>query len=123
MEILDPDLWNDDGTPKRPTEDYMQRLKEAQDMEALMEGLAEKRAAEAAEAARQFKAMLAPTVGDIVHFWDDEAARCRAAMVMETPPGTGVELRVHVPHESFQDWCADHDEDRAPNTWHWPESR
>lgn len=128
MEILDPDLWNDDGTPKRPTADYMKRLSEAQHLEAVDPETPFKRAAEVNEAfvnyariKRDAKAQRSPEVGDIVHFWDDEHARCRAAMVMETDPySDGATLRVHIPHEFFQDWECSHDEDKSGDTWHWP---
>lgn len=128
MEILDPDLWNDDGSAKQPSQQYMRRLEEMQDLEAVDPQTPAKRAAEAQDAylnyariKREAKAQRAPEVGDIVHFWDDEKARCFAAMVMEADPfGDGATLRVHVPHEAFQDWEAGHDEGKTPDTWHWP---
>lgn len=126
MEILDPDLWNDDGTPKVPSQQYMRRLEEVQDLEAIDPETAEKRAAEQAEAMRLYRAQsqmqTAPVIGDVVHFWDDENARCRAAIVMEIEVGHVATLRVHVPHEAFQDWTCDHDEDKGQNTWHWAET-
>lgn len=124
MEILDPDLWNDDGTPKRPTQEYMQRLDDAQQAQggAFLNY---------ARIKREAKAARAPEIGDIVHFWDAESvdgAVCRAAIVMETETfGDGAMLRVHIPHQAFQDWQCDHDENKAltgtegePLTWHWP---
>lgn len=129
MEILDPDLWNDDGTPKRPSKEYMKRLQEAQDLEAVNPGTPVKRQAELDEAylnyARiksQAREQRSPEVGDIVHYWDNEKARCRAAIVMETDAFTdGAELRVHIPHKPFEDWYCVHDEGRGEAAgWHWP---
>lgn len=112
--MLDPDLWNDDGTAKQPTQERMDTLEELQ----AGEGGA---FFNYARIKRDAKADRPPEVGDIVHFWDDEKARCRAALVMETEPfGHGACIRVHVPNEAFQDWQADHDEGRTADTWHWP---
>jgi hypothetical protein len=114
MEILDPDLWNDDGTPKRPSKEYMERLEQAQSADggAFLNYARIKRDARAARS---------PEVGDIVHWWDVEDATCRAAMVMETESfGDGALLRVHIPHEAFQDWQCDHDENKGDGTFHWP---
>lgn len=114
MEILDPDLWNDDGTPKKPTAEYMQRLDEAQQEQggAFLNY---------ARIKRQAREARAPEVGDIVHYWDGENALCRAAMVMEIDPfSDAATLRVHIPHEAFQDWHVDHSEDKVQETWHWP---
>lgn len=123
MEILDPDLWNDDGTPKRPTKAYMDSLNEMQMQEALDPETRAKRDAEAAEAMRLYRTTAAreraPEVGDIVHFRDHDG-HCFAALVMEAE-GHLATLRVHIPHESFQDWTSDHDEGLGlPDTWHWP---
>lgn len=138
MEILDPDLWNDDGTPKRPSQQYMRRLEEMQDLEALDPETPKKRSEELREAyinyarvKREAREARPPEVGDIVHFWDAEStggAVCRAAIVMETESfGHGAMLRVHIPHQAFQDWQCDHDERKVltdtegePLTWHWP---
>lgn len=128
MEILDPDLWNDDGTPKRPSKEYMQRLREAQDAEAVDPATPGKRVRELDDAflnyarvKQQAREQRSPEVGDIVHYWDDENARCRAATVMETEPFSDTAtLRVHIPHEAFQDWHVDHDEEKVRDTWHWP---
>jgi len=137
MEILDPDLWNDDGTPKRPSKEYMDGLAVIQ---AGYEGLAkiadstqevhvtDKPVVQAdsayinyARIKRQARESRAPEVGDIVHFWDSEKIRCRASIVMETDPfSDAATLRVHIPHEAFQDWHADHSEDKTQDTWHWP---
>lgn len=114
MEILDPDLWNDDGTPKRPTADYMKRLDEAQttDGGAFLNY---------ARIKREAKAQRAPEVGDIAHFFDVRSATCRAAIVMETSSFEhDAWLRVHIPNEPFEDWQAEHDEAKGPNSWHWP---
>lgn len=115
MEILDPDLWNDDGTPKRPSREYMERLDQAQQADGgVFLNLARVR--------RQAREVRSPEVGDIVHFWDNEKAVCRAAIVMETDTfSDAATLRVHVPHEAFQDWHVDHDEEKiGPSGWHWP---
>lgn len=124
MEILDPDLWNDDGTPKRPSEQYMRRLEEVQDLEAIDPATEAKRQAEQAEAYRlyrtQTQAGTPPQIGDIVHF-TVVGGVCRAAMVMEVEDHVAT-LRVHIPHEPFEDWEADHDEDASVGTWHWAET-
>lgn len=113
MEILDPDLWNDDGTPKRPTAEYMQRLEAAQSG-------ANQPFLDYAAAKREAASLRPPEVGDMVHFSDDDEAPCRAAIVMESE-GHVATLRVHIPHHPFGDWEADHDESRVTEaTWHWP---
>ncbi len=115
MEILDPDLWNDDGTPKKPSQEYMQRLDEAQQGEVFLNF---------ARIKREAKAARGPEVGDIVHFWDDESACCRAAIVLETESfNHNAELRVHIPREPYADAYAVHDENKngaGEGTWHWP---
>lgn len=115
MEILDPDLWNDDGTPKRPSKEYLESLDQAQtgSADAFMSF---------ARMKRETKAERPPEVGDIVHYWDDGV--CRAAIVMETETfGHGAMLRVHIPGQNFQDWQCDHSEtkgvDDENQTWHW----
>lgn len=127
MEILDPDLWNDDGTPKRPSQQYMKRLEEAQDLEAVDPATPAKREAELKDAylnyariKREARSARSPEIGDIVHFWND--ATCYAAIVMEAESfGDGVCLRAHVPHKPFEDWQAPHDEDKEfEQTYHWP---
>lgn len=129
MEILDPDLWNDDGTPKRPSQEYMRRLEEAQDLEAVdpetpLRRLAEKRDAYISyvRAQREFKNKTPASLGDIVHFW--YGTGCAAAIVVETEALThAVTLHVFIPHEASQHWHCDHDELKADkDTWHWPES-
>lgn len=129
MEILDPDLWNDDGTPKRPSKEYMERLDQAQqDQGGAFAGLPDVvvQTTDAymniARIRREAKAQRSPEIGDIVHWWDEKGAVCRAAMVMEIESfGDGALLRVHIPHESFQDWQCAHDEDKEfSGTWHWP---
>lgn len=128
MQILDPDLWNDDGTPKRPTKKYMESLKEAQDLEAADPETPRKVAAEKAEAfisyARAKREALEntpATLGDVVHFWDGD--RCRAAVVIETETFTDAcTLQVFIPHEAAQCWVVDHNEDKVPESWHWAES-
>lgn len=127
MEILDPDLWNDDGTPKRPTQQYMRRLEEAQDLEAIDPETPVKRQAELDDAylnyariRRQAREARAPEVGDIVH-WYDERGVCRAAIVLETESfNDNAELRVHIPKEPYADAYAEHDEGKSDSTWHWP---
>lgn len=73
---------------------------------------------------QEAKAARAPEVGDIVHYWDDENSKCRAAIVMETEAfNDNAELRVHIPHETYADAYAVHDETKAgagEGTWHWP---
>lgn len=128
MEILDPDLWNDDGTPKRPSQQYMRRLEEMQDLEALDPETPKKRAEELREAyinyarvKREAREARSPEVGDIVHYWDGLLATCRAAIVMETDSfSDAATLRVHIPNEAFQDWHVDHSEGKDRDTWHWP---
>lgn len=134
MEILDPDLWNDDGTPKRPSQQYMRRLEEAQNLEALDPETPKKREQELNDsyisyvrAQREFKENTPASVGDIVHFWggkeDPAHDHCFAAIVMEVETFShAATLRVHVPHAAFMDWHCDHDEDKGHDTWHWPES-
>lgn len=126
MEILDPDLWNDDGTPKRPTADYMKRLSEAQAGDPLIGAVdvtvpLENGFLNYARIKRDAKAQRAPEVGDIAHFFDVRSATCRAAIVMETSSFEhDAWLRVHIPNEPFEDWQAEHDEAKGPNSWHWP---
>lgn len=122
MEILDPDLWNDDGTPKRPSKEYMERLDQAQQAEGGAFGrlAADESYLNYARIKREAKAQRSPEIGDIVH-WYDERGACRAAIVMETESFTdNAELRVHIPNEPYVDAYADHDENKSDNTWHWP---
>lgn len=124
MEILDPDLWNDDGTPKRPSQQYMRSLEEAQDLEALNPEIEALRAEERRQAMARYRTQLLmdtkPTIGDVVHFRQADGV-CRAAIVMEIENHVAT-LRVHIPHEPFQDWEADHSESLSGGTWHWPET-
>lgn len=130
MDILDPDLWNDDGTPKRPSQQYMRRLEEMQDLEAVDPETPKKRAAEQREAylnyarvKRETKAARPPEVGDIVHFWDstDERNGCYAAIVIETSSFEhDAHLHVFVPGRAYEDWQSAHSEDKEELTWHWP---
>lgn len=142
MEILDPDLWNDDGTPKRPSKAYMDGLAVIQ---ANYEGMArlvdETKPVERsdkpvvstgesylnyARIKREARSQRSPEVGDIVHFWggkadEPELDHCFAAIVMEVASfNHEATIRVHVPHEAFMDWHVDHDEDKGHDTWHWP---
>lgn len=95
-------IWNEDGTPKRPGVDYT-----PVDTPAFLEA-----------AQREVREKTAPSVGDVVHFWDCGA--CRAAMVMETYGDHSATLRVHIPHRPFEDWSAGHDETREEeSSWHW----
>lgn len=119
MEILDPDLWNDDGTPKRPSKEYMEGLEQVQAIPVP----GESRFMSYARLRREAKAQRSPEVGDIVHFWAD--GPCRAAIVMETESfSDAATLRVHIPNEPFQDWHVAHNEDKASEgdefSWHWP---
>lgn len=115
MEILDPDLWNEDGTPKKPSKEYMESLAVAQsgDDGAFINFARIKREARSQRPAE---------IGDIVHFWHHEHSACRAAIVMETGSfGHDATLRVHIPNKPFEDWHVDHDETkRADQGWHWP---
>ena len=128
MEILDPDLWNDDGTPKRPTKAYMDNLKAAQDLEAVDSTIPAKRIAEQDDAflnyarvKRETKAARPPEVGDIVHLWDHEQAVCRAAVVTQTEAlNHDSELHVFVPRKPAEFWFAVHDESKGDESWHWP---
>lgn len=132
MEILDPDLWNDDGTPKKPSAEYMENLKVAQRLEAIDPTTPAKREAEQREAymnyariKREAKAQRAPEVGDIVHAWDGTEGACRAAMVMETSSfNHNAEIRVHIPRKPYEDWFAVHAEtnreEYPEGSWHWP---
>lgn len=63
-----------------------------------------------------------PLIGDVVHFWDDTEARCRAAVVLEDDPMEDeVSLRVMAPHSPDQDLCeVRHDETKTGPSWHWP---
>jgi hypothetical protein len=120
MEILDPDLWDDDGTAKKPTQEYMKNLEEAQ-VEA--QATFSESYLNYARIKREAKAARSPEVGDIVHFW--AGGPCRAAIVMEAESFSDVAtLRVHIPNEPFQDWTVDHNEDKASEgdefSWHWP---
>lgn len=135
MEILDPDLWNDDGTPKRPSKAYMEGLEVVQ---GFTDGLMKvvdatqpversdkpvKSTGEAfmnyARVKRETKAARPPEIGDIVHFWSE--GTCYAAIAMEIASFSHeATIRVHVPHEAFRDQRVDHDEDRGHDTWHWP---
>lgn len=61
-------------------------------------------------------------VGDAVHFWDEEAARCRAAVVTQDDLAT-VELTIWPPGDGFRSVRATgvkHDETKAGSSWHWP---
>lgn len=111
MEILDPDLWDDDGNAKKPTQEYMDGLEEIQAVDPRW----------VEDLRVETLNLRAATVGDIVHFWDHENGVCRAAIVMEADPmGHTAELRVHIPRRPFEDWAVDHNENRGENTWHWP---
>jgi hypothetical protein len=75
-----------------------------------------------ARARRTDKEERDPNVGDIVHFWGDVEARCRASIVLEDDPMEDeVSLRVMAPHAKDQDLCGvSHSETKAEGTWHWP---
>lgn len=124
MEIMDPDLWNDDGTPKKPSKQYMKNLEEAQ-LGASKEF--DQSYLDYIRAKEELKAGTAPVVGDVVHAWDGKAGLCRAAIVMEVDRRTHhAEIRVHVPRQPFEDWYAIHVEGDArleheEGSWHWAE--
>lgn len=122
--MLDPDLWNDDGTAKAPTQERMDTLEELQSGESGA-------FFNYARIKRDAKAERPPEVGDIVHFWG--GGQCRAAIVIKTETfNHNCELNVFFPRElveqgeefvrkeSEQFWYADHDEGRVAETWHWP---
>lgn len=112
MESLDPDLWHDDGTAKVPSKEYMESLEAAQSG-------ADGAFLNYARVKRVAREQRSPEIGDIVHFWNESS--CFAAIVMETQSFTdAATLRVHIPHEPFQDWTVDHDEAKNDETWHWP---
>lgn len=128
---LDPDLWNDDGTAKKPSQEYMERLGEHPVFEEYVTRMAEivestsevhvtdkSVVVDAGEAFIAFQAgNKTAAIGDVVHFWDGET--CRAAIAMEVEGHTAT-LRVHIPHQPFEDWEADHDETREnAGTWHF----
>lgn len=62
-----------------------------------------------------------PDVGDVVHFWDDVDARCRAATVTQDDLTT-VWLHYLMPGEPTPRCVRDvaHSETKADGTWHWP---
>ncbi len=140
MDILDPDLWNDDGTPKRPSKEYMASLDavgtfqaHAEELQRLVDetitvSTSEKPVIQASNGSylnyarlrREAKAARSPEVGDIVHFWTGEV--CRPAIVMETDSfGDGALLRVVIPADASCDEQTQHDEEKEfQGTWHWP---
>jgi hypothetical protein len=68
-----------------------------------------------------------PLVGDIVHYWDDNAAACRAALVFglqdvsfDEPPTADLYVFQRSGHRDALD--VPHMEARHHHTWHWPES-
>lgn len=118
-------LWNEDGTPKRPDPeqyDDPEKYAQAPFADLVADTAAKEGYLNYARIKRQAKGLRSPEVGDIAHWWDQDHATCRAAIVMETESfGDGALLRVHIPHESFQDWQCSHDEDKEfSGTWHWP---
>jgi len=114
------ELWNEDGTPKRPvppdTDDAFREIvqseSKAHEQEAFLTYV---------KAKQEFKRNTPPTIGDVVHFWDGQ--RCMAAMVAETEQYThACTAHVFVPREACQWWHVDHDEAKeTDNTWHWAE--
>lgn len=114
------ELWNEDGTPKRPvppdTDDAFRQIVQSEgqrhEQEAFLTYV---------QAKQQFKKNTPATIGDVVHFWDGE--QCRAAMVAETEAYShAVTIHVFIPREACQWWHADHSEEKdVLNTWHWAE--
>lgn len=127
-------LWNVDGTPKPPDKNMVDGPNVFEDLAvrtsdtyvAASEDVADDDPGwvNTAFLRRERAKALAnaiPTVGDIVHYWDD---RCIAAIVTDTGV-TGDEpdlLTTFSPQATYPIpvECR-HDEDRIAGTWHWPE--
>ncbi len=71
-----------------------------------------------------------PSVGRIVHYvaygtpgGEFPAGVCRAAIITEVdvPPDECVALMVANPSGLYFNKEVEHDEAKAPGTWHWPE--
>lgn len=138
---MNPNLWNEDGTPKRPdTNPYDTSALYAQTPfanlvvpEADEDGMITIPRHEGEDDARtyvnyarlraQAKVNTPAGIGDIVHYWHDDA--CYAAIVTrdaaldDSPDGLFV----------FSDLAnmsgtvkARHSESKRRDTWHWPES-
>lgn len=129
--VLDPDLWNDDGTAKPPTPERMEALNEAQRLEAIDPEVPSRQASMLHDAfinhariRQDAKTGRPPEVGDIVHGWDEKDGTCRAAMVIQTESFThNAELVVFIPSAPQEQWYAEHDEEKtsaSEGTWHWP---
>lgn len=128
MEILDPDLWNDDGTAKRPSQEYMDRLEEAGTPFA---DLAVNEAyVSHARRQRQVRMETPPGVGDIVHLWLPEGNHrqtCQAAIVTAMDPEDWhlIEVTALAPGVLVLQCYAQvpHDESKTVASWHWAESQ
>lgn len=132
---MNPDIWNEDGTPKLPgprdrsdetmpfadlTADQIKRgsLAYRSDSE-------EERDAYVNYAKLRAEAMAnqPATVGDVVHYWDSE--RCIAAIVTEAGvfDGDPDQLHLFFPGGPGSTTAAGaHNEGKVEDTWHWPES-
>lgn len=130
---MNPDIWNDDGTPRlpempnelidqHPFADLAMDHRETQEPGTYEVGI-ESNAVFMAKLARKAKARATPGVGDVVHWWDGQ--RCVAAIVVETAmfEGESDVLTTFPPDGGFMaQGVGQHDEDKAVSTWHWPES-
>lgn len=74
-----------------------------------------------ARAQKAAKAEQDSGVGDLVHFWDFQAARCRAAIVTQDDLDT-VWLNYLMPGEISWRCVSEvpHDENKDSPSWHWP---
>jgi hypothetical protein len=67
-----------------------------------------------------------PDVGDVVHFWDDDAAKCMAATVTDQIFESGGQhsecLAVMDPVQQEIRWkhAIPHSEPKRLMSWHWP---
>jgi len=110
------ELWNEDGTPKRPVppdtdQAFRSIVQSESEQEAYMSYV---------RAKQEYKRNTPATIGDVVHFWDGE--RCRAGLVAEIESYThACTIHVFIPNAACQWWHVDHSEEKAVNTWHWAE--
>jgi hypothetical protein len=139
--VRDPNIWNADGTPRRPRavgrdgeyleEDATTSVLPFADFAlggiVVPEGrgreeIEEQNAIFMKKLRRQAMTNRGPAIGDIVHFWDGDA--CVAAIVTETGDMAedGDYLTVFQPRQQAG-WSVAvlHDEDKPHGTWHWPE--
>lgn len=116
------EIWNEDGTPKRPEPD--QGTEHAFADLGINNGTNGELYLSYAKAREEAMKNTPATVGDIVHFWSGE--KCRAALVIESDHILAPErkwlLRVFVPGFGSEDVATSHDEGKKTGTWHWAES-